>query len=398
LSLPRGRALRCLLAGASLVASSVLATSAAAATPATAVNPVPPNQGLAPPASLGRAERGLDLLAVPGMVSAQWATPFGRATGCKVSVTVASPAVIATDMAQGGVRKFDLVGASDDVTPALIYGGTVRPINLALLPEWPRLATLFQSPASNTVSGYHYGVAVDGSADVLVYSRAVFGHPPTSWSTLYPRRSQRDLAVPDDPLQIAAAAVYLRAVHKSLGITDPLELTARQFDAVVTLLRAQHASVRTYWRSESVLASQLSSHAVAAAAAPLSVLLRLGARSSRFAAAVPREGVTGRIFSWLMDAKPRHPNCAYRWLRWVTSPRIQAQLALSTGSVPANPQSCATLDSIHPGSCATLRATSAASILGGLTSLRTPTRICPTAKPTCVAFKTWQQIWATIDH
>jgi len=42
--------------------------------------------------------------------------------------------------------------------------------------------------------------------------------------------------VPDNPIQIADAALYLSKTQPSLGITDPYELTADQLDAAVAKL------------------------------------------------------------------------------------------------------------------------------------------------------------------
>ena len=40
--------------------------------------------------------------------------------------------------------------------------------------------------------------------------------------------------MPDNPIQIADAALYLSKTQPSLGIKDPYELNQKQFDAAVT--------------------------------------------------------------------------------------------------------------------------------------------------------------------
>ena len=47
------------------------------------------------------------------------------------------------------------------------------------------------------------------------------------------------MTVPDNPIQIADAALYLKTTKPSLGITDPYELTQPQFQAAVSLLAQQ---------------------------------------------------------------------------------------------------------------------------------------------------------------
>ena len=53
--------------------------------------------------------------------------------------------------------------------------------------------------------------------------------------------------MPDNPIQIADAALYLMKSQPSLGIKDPYELTQKQFDATVNLLKQQRPLIKKYW-------------------------------------------------------------------------------------------------------------------------------------------------------
>ena len=53
--------------------------------------------------------------------------------------------------------------------------------------------------------------------------------------------------MPNNPIQIADAALYLSKTNPSLGITDPYELTQPQFDAAVNLLKQQKPLIKKYW-------------------------------------------------------------------------------------------------------------------------------------------------------
>ena len=50
---------------------------------------------------------------------------------------------------------------------------------------------------------------------------------------------------------------------------------------------------------------------------------------------LPREGATGVAETWMLSAKARHPNCAYRWMNHVLSPQADAQAAAFLGQAPA---------------------------------------------------------------
>jgi putative spermidine/putrescine transport system substrate-binding protein len=55
---------------------------------------------------------------------------------------------------------------------------------------------------------------------------------------------------------------------------------------------------------------------------------------------LPKEGVTGWSDSWMISAKAKHPICAYKWMNYVTSPKVQKQVADVTAYSPANQKTC----------------------------------------------------------
>ena len=43
----------------------------------------------------------------------------------------------------------------------------------------------------------------------------------------------------------------------------------------------------------------------------------------------------------MISSSAAHPNCAYKWLDYITSPRVNAQVAEYYGEAPANSKACA---------------------------------------------------------
>ncbi len=70
---------------------------------------------------------------------------------------------------------------------------------------------------------------------------------PTSWCVLYSPKYKGKITVPNNPIQIADAALYLMKTKPSLGIKDPYELNKTQFDATIALLKKQRPLVKKYW-------------------------------------------------------------------------------------------------------------------------------------------------------
>ena len=208
----------------------------------------PPTQGMAPQKSIGKGEGQLNLIAWEGYTQPQWVKPFEKETGCQVNAKYAgSSSEMVSLMANGGGGQYDLVSASGDADLRLIYGGDVKPVNVNLVPSWKQLRPFLQSPAFNTINGVHYGISLQFGPNDLLYSTKAFPKAPTSWSVIYSKQYAGKITIPNNPIQIADAALYLSVHRPSLGITDPYELTRDQFNAAVSLLKQQRPLIKTYW-------------------------------------------------------------------------------------------------------------------------------------------------------
>ena len=110
-------------------------------------------------------------------------------------------------------------------------------MNVALVPGWKDFIPQLKSPPHNTVDGKHYGVSLQWGPNTLLYNTRDVTTAPDSWSTIYDPRYKGQVTVPDNPIQIADAALYLSRTRPELGIRDPYELTEDQLDAAVDLLQ-----------------------------------------------------------------------------------------------------------------------------------------------------------------
>ena len=50
-------------------------------------------------------------------------------------------------------------------------------------------------------------------------------------------------------------------------------------------------------------------------------------------------------------SKAPHPNCAYKWMKYVTTPKVEAKQALVFGETPVNPKACPYMNKISKNSC-----------------------------------------------
>jgi len=349
------------------------------------------------PASVGQAEGHLSLIAWEGYAQPEWVTPFQQATGCQVSVKYAgSSSEMVSLMANGGSGQYDLVSASGDADLRLIYGGDVRPVNISLIPSWTDFHAFLQSPTFNTIGGKHYGVSYEFGPNVLLYSQKAFPTVPTSWSVLYDKAYAGRITVPDNPIQIADAALYLSKAQPGLGITDPYELTQPQFNAAVDLLKQEHPLVKKYWDLASQEISLFQSGTTVVGAAWPYQTNTLVAAGVKAAETIPSQGATGWADTWMLATNAPHPNCAYKWMQWVTTPKVQAEEADYFGETPANQLACTIMDTIQKGSCAAYHADAPESYYQTIKFWKTPLAQCGNGKSDCVPFQQWTAAWTQV--
>ncbi len=346
--------------------------------------------------SIGKGEGTLNLIAWEGYLQPQWVNPFEKQTGCQVHATYAgtSDQMVAL-MKNGGGGQYDMVSSSGDADLRIIYAGDAHPVNISLIPSWKDFFPAFKSPAFNTVNGIHYGVSLQWGPNVLMYNKKDFPTAPASWNVIYSPKYKGQVTVPDNPIQIADAALYLKTTQPSLGITDPYELTQPQFQAAVSLLAKQRPLIKKYWDLASQEISEFKNgDAIVGAGWPYQVSALKGTNFP-IGSVVPSEGATGWADTWMLAAKAPHPNCSYLWLRYISTPKVQAEQAVNYGETPDNQLACSYMDQIQKGSCDEYHANAPASYFSSISLWKTPVVTCDNGKPDCIPYSQWQQAWTT---
>jgi putative spermidine/putrescine transport system substrate-binding protein len=349
------------------------------------------------PPKVGPGEGALTMVVWEGYAQPQWVNPFVKATGCKVSAKYAgSSNDMFNLMTSGGGGQYDLVSASGDASLRLIYAGAVAETNMSLIPSYKDFYDAFKSPANNTVEGKHYGVSIQFGPNVLLYNTQKIKTKPTSWAAIYDSKYKGQITIPDNPIQIADAALYLSKKRPGLGIKDPYELTKAQLAAVVTLLKQQRPLIKKYWGLASDQIDLFKNGGSTIGASWPYQLNTLKAAKVPVAAVNPKEGVTGWLDTYMLSAKAKHPNCAYKWMQWITTPKVQAQQAIYFGETPVNKKACAWMDRLSKGSCAQYSANAPESYYKSIKFWKTPITDCGDGKKNCTDLRAWTTAWTQI--
>ena len=355
--------------------------------------------GLAfPAAGVTKATGGtLNMIAWEGYTQPQWVKPFEKQSGCTVHAKYAgSSDEMVTLMRSGGGGQYDMVSASGDASLRLIYGKDVQPIDVSKIPDFKNFGSAFKSPPNNTVGGKHYGVSLQWGPNTLLYNTKKVSPAPTSWGAIYDSKYKGKVTVPDNPIQIADAALYLSKTKPSLGITDPYELNPAQFAATIGLLKQQKPLIKKYW----ALASDeidlfKNGDAVIGASWPLQTATLQGAKAP-VKDLVPKEGATGWLDTWMVSAKTKNLDCVYKWLAWISTPTVQAQQAVFYQETPVNTLACKEMDKLAKGSCHAYHADAPLAYFKQIHFWKTPVADCGNGKKDCMDYTKWQQAWTQL--
>jgi putative spermidine/putrescine transport system substrate-binding protein len=353
------------------------------------------------PTKIGKGEGALSVVEWGAYTDPSFAKKFEKQTGCVIKRKDAGSSNEMFNIIHGGGGggggQYDLVSASGDASLRLIYAGDVVPVNVKLIPSWKDFLPAFKSPPHNTVKGVHYGVSLQWGPNTLIYNTKKVKPAPTSWSAIYSPKYKGKITVPNNPIQIADAALYLMKTKKSLGIKDPYELTKPQFDAAVSLLKQQKKLLKRYWLYPADnIKDYKTGDSVIGATWPYQTL-QLQAAKVPVKEIIPKEGVTGWADTWMLTKRAPHPNCAYKWMAYAATPQVQAQQALVFGETPVNPKACPYMDKIQKGSCAGYHLNAPASYAKSIRFWKTPISTCGWGGRTdCVDQQAWNNAWASI--
>jgi putative spermidine/putrescine transport system substrate-binding protein len=362
--------------------------------------------GLNPPdipmkQSLGPGEGQLNIIAWAGYAEdgstdpkVNWVGPFEKQTGCQVNVKIGNTSDEMVTLMRTG--QYDGVSASCDATLRLIAGGDVAPVNTKLVPNYRDVFAQLKQQPFNSVDGQMYGIPHGRGANLLMWRTDKVKQNLNSWSAVFDKGSayKGTLTAYDNPIYIADAALYLKATRPQLKITNPFELDDRQFQASVDLLKQQRRNIGEYWSDYTKEQSAFTSGDSDVGTTWQVIANLLQADKVPVKTILPKEGSTGWSDTWMISSKAKHPNCMYRWMNYIISPKVNAEVAEWFGEAPANAKACAhTADKNH---CAIYHAADA-KYYDRVSFWTTPRTDCGDSRgAVCKDYADWVQAWTEI--
>ncbi|MER5635490.1 ABC transporter substrate-binding protein [Kitasatospora sp. NPDC002227] len=386
---------------AAAVAAALLAAGCSSAAPTAGAG-----HSLTPPKlpmlqTLGTGEGQVNLVAWAGYAEdgaddkdVDWVHPFEQQTGCKVNTKIAGTSDEMVSLMKTG--QYDAVSASGDATLRLIAAGDVAPVNTSLVANYADIYPGLKNQPWNSVNGQMYGIPHGRGANLLMYRTDKVSPAPDSWSVVFDGASKYagHVTAYDSPIYLADAALYLMKTKAELGIKNPYALDDAQLKAAVELLKTQHKAVGEYWSDY-----QKSENSFKTGDSVVGTTWQVIANMAQtdkapVQAVLPKEGATGWSDTWMVSAKAAHPDCAYQWMNWIVSPKVNAQVAEWFGEAPSNAKACdLTSDKKF---CATFHAADDA-YWKNVYYWTTPVKNCLDGRGTvCTDYAAWTAAWTEI--
>jgi putative spermidine/putrescine transport system substrate-binding protein len=351
--------------------------------------------------SVGAGEGKLNIIAWAGYAEdgstdpkVDWVTPFEKQTGCQVNVKIGNTSDEMVTLMRTG--QYDGVSASGDATLRLIAGGDVAPVNTKLVPNYADVFPQLKDQAFNSVNGQMYGIPHGRGANLLMWRSDKVPGTLDSWSAVFDQGSKYkgSLTAYDNPIYIADAALYLKATKPALEITNPYELDDNQFKAAVDLLKSQRQNIGEYWSDYTKEQAAFTSGDSTVGTTWQVIANLLDADKVKVKTTLPKEGATGWSDTWMISSKAKHPNCMYKWMDWIISPKVNAEVAEWFGEAPSNAKSCA--ETSDKNFCKTFHADDQA-YFDKVSYWTTPRTQCGDDRGSvCKDYAAWVQAWTEI--
>jgi putative spermidine/putrescine transport system substrate-binding protein len=353
------------------------------------------------PSKIGPGEGRLDLIAWVGYVEDgstdpkyDWVTPFEKQTGCQVHRKVGNTSDEMVTLMRTG--NYDGVSASGDATLRLIAGKDVDPVNTDLVPNYKDIFPALKNRPFNSVNGQMYGIPHGRGANLLMWRTDKVKGNLNSWKAVFEKNPpyKGKVTAYDNAIYIADAGLYLMRHRPELGIKDPYELDDKQFKAAIDLLKQQRKNVGEYWSDYAKSQASFAAGNSEVGTTWQVIANLLTADKVPVKAVLPTEGSTAWSDTWMISSTAKHPNCMYKWLNYVISPKVNAEIAEYFGEAPGNAKACQ--KTVDPNHCKIYHANDEA-FFRKVFFWTTPRKDCGDGRgAVCKDYSEWVQGWTEV--
>ena len=291
--------------------------------------------GAASPRVQASSCKELHLFTWEGEADPSFVKPFEKQYGVKVTASyISTEDQELAKMATGGTKLYDVVIVASDNRQAMKDAGVIKPLDTKRLSYFKNIFP-FLKPAFN-LDGKTWTVASDWGVNPFIYNTKTLKKQPTSWNVLWSPALKNQVGIWGDYSLIYIGASVLGYDKNPKGIFN---LSDAQLQAIKKKMLGLKPNVRKIWSTGGDLIQLFANGEINAAMGWNYVYQQLTAKKFPVRQVVFKD-MGGQGWSegpaLSVGIKPECEDLAYKWINYLTSPKVQAKLAAVTGYTPAN--------------------------------------------------------------
>lgn len=262
--------------------------------------------------------------------------PFQEEYGVKVNMTMQGAIDETISLLQASPNTFDVVSFGPFDWP-LIGMGLIQPYDLSRLEHWEELHPFFREMLTTAWEGEVYNIPYYWGSSPLARNTELIPEPIDSWGAMWDPKYKGMVAVMDQSTEMyAVLSLYL-------GL-DINEVTESNMEKCREAMLELAENMKTFWATGDDIKTWLAAGEIALSQVWDGTGRALMVEGYPIELTYPKEGLRGWIDGPGIMVGAPHPNAAYAWINFVTSPEIEAEMTKMFWYSPANMKALDLLD------------------------------------------------------
>jgi putative spermidine/putrescine transport system substrate-binding protein/spermidine/putrescine transport system substrate-binding protein len=278
----------------------------------------------------------LNLLVWEGYADPSYVKPFEKKYGVTIKATyISTEDQELAKMVAGGTKLYDVITASSDNRKQLIDAGVIQPLDVSRVPNYKAVFP-FLKPTYQ-VNGKTWAVAQDWGVNPFVYSKKAFKKPPTSWQVMLDPSMKGKLGIWGDYSIVYVGASLLGYDKNPKQLFN---LSQKQLDAIKAKMLQLKPQIRKVWNTGGDLIQLFANGEVVGSLGWNYIYQQLALKKFPVGQVVFKDhGAEGWIDANSISTgiKKECVDLAYKWIDYMTTAKVGAQLANVTGYAAAVP-------------------------------------------------------------
>jgi putative spermidine/putrescine transport system substrate-binding protein/spermidine/putrescine transport system substrate-binding protein len=278
----------------------------------------------------------LNLLVWEGYADPSYVKPFEKKYGVTIKATyISTEDQELAKMVAGGTKLYDVITASSDNRKQLIDAGVIQPLDVSRIPNYKAVFP-FLKPTYQ-VNGKTWSVAQDWGVNPFVYSKKAFKKPPTSWQVMFDPNLKGKLGIWGDYSIVYVGASLLGYDKNPKQLFN---LSQKQLDAIKAKMLELKPQIRKVWSTGGDLIQLFANGEVVGSLGWNYIYQQLALKKFPIGQVVFKDhGAEGWIDANSISTgiKKECVDFAYKWINYMTTAKVGAQLANVTGYAVAVP-------------------------------------------------------------